>query len=115
GNVTATGRSALAAFNSGNTTTDVRITQSAGTVTGNASGIHATNRGSGSTSVGVAGVVKGGYAAGISTESDNDVIIDVAPSADISASSGIAIRHTGLGRVLLTSQGTVTGDTVLSS
>lgn len=114
GNVTATGRSALAAFNN-TPTTDLRITQSAGTVTGNESGIYASNAGSGTTSVAVAGVVRGGFAAGISTISDNDVTIDVAPTADVSASSGIAIQHFGTGNVLVNSHGTVTGDTVLSS
>src|SRR5690606_18662713 len=56
GDVTATGRDGLAAFN-GSNGKDIRISQTAGTITANESGIYAINSGTGSTHITTAGTI----------------------------------------------------------
>nr|WP_235892045.1 autotransporter outer membrane beta-barrel domain-containing protein [[Ochrobactrum] teleogrylli] len=122
GNVTASGDYGVRATN-GSSATDLTVQQTAGSITGR-TGILARNRGTGSTLVSVVGIVSGGAGAGIQTIAANGSTIDIAASATVKATSGIAIRDGGVagnptasdtvgGNVIVNSAGTVTGDAIL--
>ncbi|MGN7829961.1 autotransporter outer membrane beta-barrel domain-containing protein [Agrobacterium tumefaciens] len=103
--------------------TDLTVRQTAGSIAGR-TGILASNRGTGASLVSVGGRVSGGAGAGIQTIAANGSTIDIAASATVTATSGIAIRDGGVagnpiasdtigGNVVVNSAGTVTGDAVL--
>lgn len=103
--------------------TDLTVRQTAGSVAGR-TGILASNRGTGTSLVSVGGAVRGGAGAGIQTIAANGSTVDIAASATVTATSGIAIRDGGVagnpiasdtigGDVVVNSAGTVTGDAVL--
>lgn len=102
---------------------DLTVRQTAGSVAGR-TGILASNRGTGTSLVSVGGAVRGGAGAGIQTIAANGSTVDIAASATVTATSGIAIRDGGVagnsiasdtigGDVVVNSAGTVTGDAVL--
>lgn len=122
GDVTASGDYGVYARN-GSSATDLTIKQTAGSITGK-TGILAWNRGTGISLVNVVGKVSGGAGAGIQTIAANGSTIDIAASATVKATSGIAIRDGGVagnpvasdtvgGNVTVNSAGTVTGDAIL--
>ncbi len=122
GDVTASGDYGVYARN-GSSATDLTVKQTAGSITGK-TGILAWNRGTGVSLVNVAGKVSGGAGAGIQTIAANGSTIDIAASATVKATSGIAIRDGGVagnptasdtvgGNVIVNSAGTVTGDAIL--
>ncbi|MEJ5902316.1 autotransporter outer membrane beta-barrel domain-containing protein [[Ochrobactrum] teleogrylli] len=122
GIVTASGGSGVHATN-GSSATDLTVQQTAGSITGR-TGILAWNQGSGATLVSVVGTVAGGAGAGIQTIAANGSTIDIAASATVKATSGIAIRDGGVtgnptasdtvgGNVIVNSAGTITGDAIL--
>ncbi len=122
GDVTASGDYGVYARN-GSSATDLTVKQTAGSITGK-TGILAWNRGTGLSLVNVAGKVSGGAGAGIQTIAANGSTIDIAASATVKATSGIAIRDGGVagnptasdtvgGNVIVNSAGTVTGDAIL--
>lgn len=103
--------------------TDLTVKQTAGSIAGR-TGILARNQGAGATLVSVVGTVTGGAGAGIQTIAANGSNIDIAASATVKATSGIAIRDGGVagnptasdtvgGNVIVNSAGTVTGDAIL--
>ncbi|WP_247870423.1 autotransporter outer membrane beta-barrel domain-containing protein [Ochrobactrum sp. CGA5] len=120
GDVTASGDYGVYARNSG---TDLTVKQTAGSIAGK-TGILAWNRGTGVSLVNVVGNVSGGASAGIQTIAASGATIDIAASAALTATSGIAIRDGGVagnptasdtvgGNVTVNSAGTVTGDAIL--
>ncbi len=122
GDVTASGDYGVYARN-GSSATDLTVKQTAGSITGK-TGILAWNRGTGISLVNVVGKVSGGAGAGIQTIAANGSTIDIAASATVKATSGIAIRDGGVagnpvasdtvgGNVTVNSAGTVTGDAIL--
>ncbi|EXL05090.1 transporter [Brucella anthropi] len=122
GDVTASDDYGVYARN-GSSATDLTVKQTAGSITGK-TGILAWNRGTGVSLVNVAGKVSGGAGAGIQTIAANGSTIDIAASATVKATSGIAIRDGGVagnptasdtvgGNVIVNSAGTVTGDAIL--
>lgn len=129
GDVTGTDKFGIAA-RGGDETTGVSVEQTAGSVTGN-TGILLKNEGTGPSLVSVAGEVRGTDGAAIQTIAANGATIDIAASATVSATSGIAIRDGGAdfsvfndwidptdsdvigGDVVVNSAGTVTGDAIL--
>ncbi|WP_425524441.1 autotransporter outer membrane beta-barrel domain-containing protein [Agrobacterium fabrum] len=103
--------------------TDLMVRQTAGSIAGR-TGILASNRGTGASLVSVGSRVSGGAGAGIQTIAANGSTIDIASSATVTATSGIAIRDGGVagspiasdtigGNVVVNSAGIVTGDAVL--
>lgn len=103
--------------------TDLTVRQTAGSIAGR-TGILASNSGTGASLVSVAGRLSGGAGAGIQTIAANGSTIDIASSATVTATSGIAIRDGGVagnpilsdtigGNVVVNSAGIVTGDAVL--
>lgn len=100
-------------MNNGANTSDLSVTQTAGSITGGAYGIIASNSGTGATNVILSGEVSGGTGSGILTGAVGTTAIDIAPSATVSASSGLAIHHVGAGSVVVTSAGQVIGNTYL--
>ncbi|MFK4063040.1 autotransporter family protein [Brucella anthropi] len=121
GDVTASGDYGVYARN-GSSATDLTVKQTAGSITGK-TGILAWNRGTGISLVNVVGKVSGGAGAGIQTIAANGSTIDIAASATVKATSGIAIRDGGVagnpvesdtvgGNVTVNSAGTVTGDAI---
>lgn len=122
GDVTASGDYGVFARNS-SSATDLSVKQTAGSIAGK-TGILAWNRGTGVSLVNVVGKVSGGAGSGIQTIAANGATIDIAASAALNASSGIAIRDGGVagnpvasdtvgGNVTVNSAGTVTGDAIL--
>nr|WP_245432724.1 autotransporter outer membrane beta-barrel domain-containing protein [Mesorhizobium loti] len=122
GDVTGTSRYGIAAIGGANTT-GVTVQQTAGTIAGR-TGILLSNQGAGKSLVSIVGPVSGGAGAGIQTIAANGATIDIATSATLTATSGIAIRDGGVsgvptasdtvgGNVIVNSAGTVTGDAVL--
>ena len=122
GNVTASGGYGVRA-NNGSNATELTVKQTAGAIAGR-TGILAQNRGTGSTLVSVVGTVTGGAGVGIQTIAANGSTIDIAASATVKATSGIAIRDGGVagnptasdaigGNVIVNSAGMVTGDAIL--
>lgn len=102
---------------------DLTVIQTAGSIAGK-TGILAWNRGAGVSLVSVGGTVSGGAGAGIQTIAANGSTVDIASSATVTATSGIAIRDGGVGGnpiasdtiggdVAVNSAGTVTGDAIL--
>lgn len=112
GTVTSPGYGVFA-FNDNSGTSDLSVTQAAGTIAGGIDGIDAWNEGSGATAVAVKGEVSGGTGAGIQTLSVNGATIDIAATAKVSTTSGLAIRNIGTGNVVVTSAGTIIGDSSL--
>lgn len=122
GDVTGTGDVGVAAIGDVNTT-GVMVRQTAGSITG-ATGIQLSNNGAGPSLVSVATKVSAGAGAGIHTLAVNGATINIASSATLTASSGVAIRDGGVvgaptasdaigGNVVVNSAGTVTGDAIL--
>ncbi|UZD71599.1 autotransporter outer membrane beta-barrel domain-containing protein [Brucella sp. JSBI001] len=122
GDVTASGDYGVYARNS-SSATDLSVKQTAGSIAGK-TGILAWNRGAGVSFVNVVGKISGGAGSGIQTIAAKGATIDIAASAALNASSGIAIRDGGVagnpvasdtvgGNVTVNSAGTVTGDAIL--
>ncbi|WP_420043093.1 autotransporter outer membrane beta-barrel domain-containing protein [Agrobacterium tumefaciens] len=122
GDVTASGDYGVYSRNA-SSATDLTVRQTAGSIAGR-TGILASNRGTGASLVSVGGRVSGGAGAGIQTIAANGSTIDIASSATVTATSGIAIRDGGVagnpiasdtigGNVVVNSAGIVTGDAVL--
>ncbi|MBA8862867.1 outer membrane autotransporter protein [Ochrobactrum anthropi] len=122
GDVTASGDYGVYARNS-SSATDLSVKQTAGSIAGK-TGILAWNRGAGVSLVNVVGKISGGAGSGIQTIAAKGATIDIAASAALNASSGIAIRDGGVagnpvasdtvgGNVTVNSAGTVTGDAIL--
>ncbi len=122
GDVTASGDYGVYARN-GSSATDLTVKQTAGSIAGNTA-VLALNQGTGATLVSAVGTVTGGSGAGIQTIAANGSTIDIAASATLKATSGIAIRDGGVagnptasdsvgGDVTVNSAGTVTGDAIL--
>lgn len=111
GTIVATGYGVLASNDSN--ASDLSVAQTAGSITGGTYGIYASNNGTGTTSIAVGGKVRGGANAGIHTVSANEVSINIAPTATVSASSGLALRNAGAGNAVVTSAGQITGDASL--
>ncbi|PVY61424.1 outer membrane autotransporter protein [Pusillimonas noertemannii] len=97
----------------GSNASDLSVTQTAGTITGGIYGIEARNGGSGVTSVAVNGEVSGGMGAGIRIASAYGATVDIASTATVSASSGLAIHDAGTGNTVVTNSGQVIGDASL--
>lgn len=122
GDVTGTGAYGIAAIGEASTT-GVTVKQTAGSVTGK-TGILLSNKGAGASLVNVVGKVTGGDGAAIQTIASNGATIDIASSATLTASSGIAIRDGGVsgnptasdtigGNVVVNAAGIISGDAIL--
>ncbi|MFK4823141.1 autotransporter outer membrane beta-barrel domain-containing protein [Ochrobactrum quorumnocens] len=122
GNVTGTNGYGIAAYGEASTT-DVTVQQTLGSIEGK-TGVLLSNYGSGASLVSVADKVRGGAGAGIQTLAANGATINIAQTATLSATSGIAIRDGGVagnpiasdtvgGNVIVNSAGLVTGDAIL--
>ncbi|QWK81894.1 autotransporter outer membrane beta-barrel domain-containing protein [Ochrobactrum sp. BTU1] len=123
GNVTG-GANGYGIFASGGAnTTGVTVQQTSGAIAG-ATGILLSNQGTGPSLVSIVDKVSGSTGAGIQTLSANGATINIAQTATLSATSGIAIRDGGApgdpaesdalgGNVIVNSAGTVTGDAIL--
>ncbi|WP_236772042.1 hypothetical protein G6K87_25150 (plasmid) [Agrobacterium tumefaciens] len=95
GDVIASGDYGVYSRNS-SSATDLTVRQTAGSIAGK-TGILAWNRGAGVSLVSVGGTVSGGAGAGIQTIAANGSTVDIASSATVTATSGIAIRDGGVG------------------
>jgi outer membrane autotransporter protein len=104
-------------------TTGVEVQQTSGAIAG-ATGILLSNQGTGPSLVSISDKVSGDAGAGIQTLAANGATINIAQTATLSATSGIAIRDGGVagnpaasdtlgGNLIVNSAGTVTGDTIL--
>ncbi|OWT54852.1 autotransporter family protein [Candidimonas nitroreducens] len=102
----------VVAYNESNAS-DLSVIQSAGTIAGGVDGIDAWNMGSGATSVVVNGEVSGGTGAAIQTLSLHGATVDIASTATVGTSSGLAIQDLGTGNTVVTSAGKIKGDTSL--
>ncbi|TCQ71315.1 outer membrane autotransporter protein [Ochrobactrum sp. BH3] len=122
GNVTGTNGYGIAAYGQASTT-GVTVQQTLGSIEGK-TGVLLSNYGSGASLVSVADKVTGGAGAGIQTLAANGATINIAQTATLSATSGIAIRDGGVagnpiasdtvgGNVIVNSAGLVTGDAIL--
>ncbi|MFA9438774.1 autotransporter outer membrane beta-barrel domain-containing protein, partial [Uliginosibacterium sp. sgz301328] len=109
GDVTGLNNTGIYAVN-GSTTTDLTITQSAGTISGN-KGIHAYNEGTGATTINIAGDVIAEYADGIyvvNTQNATDLTV-TQYGGTISGKTGIDVINDGSGATNISVSGDVTG------